>query len=617
MILAPNKAILEAVFPELYKRLLKEAENLHQTNVDIQIVATPSGDPSMKYRGIWLHSSRNPREEAKRLLLTSVQSAQVQNQPPIMLFGFGLGYTAEHIREQFPENPLVIIEPNLGILLMALVTRDLSSLLRSPGIIFIIDKTMDALFNVLPLFACPPLPIIPRPYREAEPEVTKDLFHILSLWKTKTEVNEATIKKFGKRWVKNIVANQHVLTDIPGIEPFADAFPAFPALVLAAGPSLDEIVPFLPELHKRCLIITVDTALRAVLRTGIEPDFVVVVDPQYWNARHLDFCHAPRACLVTEIGVYPTVLRHPFQHRLLCSSLYPLGYYLEKNLDPKGRLGAGGSVATTALDFALHLGSQPIYIAGLDLSYPDYKTHFTGALFEERAFTHSSRFLPAETQSFQSLMGAHPFYAPSMAGDTVLTDARLSLYTAWFEARLRQLPPGICKSLSHEGIYIPGLELGTVEDLLRHPVIRPELQNQLSNVMQQLEDQFNEAKHQKYLQQACEINQQALLQALTDLVAITERGMSLVNSLMEEIKQNSITLTDTRIVALDTINDRIAQSPIKDIAGFLFTDSDENKINANNSTDSNTLNSYLTYLASFYSGLLYSLKYQLFLLKNR
>ncbi|AEJ19363.1 motility associated factor glycosyltransferase family protein [Gracilinema caldarium] len=616
MMLTPNKAVLEQVFPELYKRLLKEAEILNQTNIDIQLVTTPSGDISMKYRGIWIHSSRNPREEAKRVIQTSVQSAQVQNQTPFILLGFGLGYTAEHIREQYPQNPLVIIEPNPSILLTALTARDLSSLLCSPGIIFIIDKTMGALFNVLPLFSSPPLPIISRPYREAEPDVVKDLLHILSLWKTKTDVNEATIKKFGKRWVKNIVANQHILIDIPGIAAFAEAFPSFPALVLAAGPSLDDILPFLPELHKRCLIIAVDTALRALLRSGIEPDFVVVVDPQYWNARHLDFCHALRTCLVTEIGVYPTVLRHSFQHRLLCSSLYPLGYYLEKNVDVKGRLGAGGSVATTAFDFALHLGSKPIYIAGLDLSYPDYKTHFTGALFEERAFTKSHRFLPAETQSFQSLMGAHPFYAPSASGDKVLTDARLSLYTAWFEARLRQLPPGICKSLSPNGIGIPGLELGSVEDLLSRPVIRLELQNQLSNIIKQLEDQFFAADHQKHLQQAWEKNQQTLIQALTDLLVITERGTALVNSLLQEMMQGSINLLDNKLTELDRINDQIAQSPIKDIAGFLFTDSEENKISINNSQEKDALQSYLTYLTSFYSILHNSINYQILLLKS-
>lgn len=606
MMLAPNQAVLQTIFPELYGRLLQTSEGSSQAHRDIQVFSTPSGDPSLKYRGIWLHSSRNPREEAKRFVQSAITIKEEQNRFPIMLLGFGLGYTAESIREQYPENPLIIIEPSPEVLLRAFETRDLSPLLGSTGIIFIVDRDMDAILNVLPLFSAKPLPIIPRPYREAEPELAKALLDTLSLWETKNTVNKATVQKFGKRWVKNIVANQQYLINTPGIRNFAGVFSAVPALVAAAGPSLDEVLPYIPALYERCLIISVDTALRALLRTGIEPDFVVVVDPQYWNARHLDFCKSPGSCLVTEIGVYPSVLRHPFEHRLLCSSLYPLGSFLEKDLDPKGRLGAGGSVATTALDFALHLGAQPVYIAGLDLAYPDFKTHFTGALFEERAFVRSNRFLPAETQSFQGLMGAQPFYAPGASGGRVLTDTRLSLYTAWFESRLRQLPPGLCKSLAPKGIHIPGLELGTVKDLLALPVIRPILQKRIPSLFKDKEEQFYAREYQEQLLRAWETKQHTLVRDLKDLYTLTQRGKKTVETLRSEMEQGFINRLDEKLAELDQLNEQIAQSSIKDIAGFLFSEK-------RGSEAADALASYLDSLHSFYTGLLESLEYHLFL----
>ena len=606
MMLAPNQAVLQAIFPELYGRLLQTSEGYSQAHRDIQVFSTPSGDPSLKYRGIWLHSSRNPREEAKRFVQSAITIKEEQNRFPIMLLGFGLGYTAESIREQYPENPLIIIEPSPEVLLRAFETRDLSPLLGSTGIIFIVDRDMDAILNVLPLFSAKPLPIIPRPYREAEPELAKALLDTLSLWETKNTVNKTTVQKFGKRWVKNIVANQQHLINTQGIRNFAGVFSAVPALVAAAGPSLDEVLPYIPALYERCLIISVDTALRALLRTGIEPDFVVVVDPQYWNARHLDFCKSPGSCLVTEIGVYPSVLRHPFEHRLLCSSLYPLGSFLEKDLDPKGRLGAGGSVATTALDFALHLGAQPVYIAGLDLAYPDFKTHFTGALFEERAFVRSNRFLPAETQSFQSLMGAQPFYAPGASGGRVLTDTRLSLYTAWFESRLRQLPPGLCKSLAPKGIHIPGLELGTLKDLLALPVIRPILQKRIPSLFKDLEEQFYAREYQEQLLRAWETKQHTLVRDLKDLYTLTQRGKKTVETLRSEMEQGFINRLDEKLAELDQLNEQIAQSSIKDIAGFLFSEK-------RGSEAADALASYLDSLHSFYTGLLESLEYHLFL----
>jgi len=574
------------------------------------------GDPSLKYQGIWLHSSRNPREEAKRFVQATLTIPQGQSQTPIILFGFGLGYTAEYIREQFPENPLIIIEPNPWVLIKAFEVRDLSPILGSLGLVFIVDRNMDVILNVLPLFSAKPIRIIPRPYREAEPELVQELMDTLSLWETKNTVNIATVRKFGKRWVKNIVTNQEYLLNTPGIRTVMGMFNAVPALVVAAGPSLNEVLPHIPALYERCLIISVDTALRALLRTGIEPDFVVVVDPQYWNARHLDFCEAPKSCLVTEIGVYPSVLRHPFEHRLLCSSLYPLGNFLENSLDTKGRLGAGGSVATTALDFALHLGTQPVYIAGLDLAYPDFKTHFTGALFEERSFISSNRFKPAETQSFQSLMEAQPFYAPCASGGRVFTDTRLSLYTAWFESRLRQLPPGFCKSLAPKGIHISGLELGTIEDLLNLPVIRPVLQKRKTGLFKEVEEQFYKDEHLSQLRRVWEQKKQGLVQNLMDLCTIAQRGKATVETLKDNMGRGFINMVEEKLSELDRLNEQIAQSNIKEIAGFLFSEDLGTEGTNRGKESSDALASYLDSLHSFYTGLLDSLEYHLFLFKQ-
>ena len=613
MMLESNKTVLEKVFPDLYARLLQESALKTISSNDLQLVGTPSGDPSITYKGIWLHSSRNPRQESLRFIQAAFQIPPVDHQEPILLLGFGLGYVAECVREQFPENPLVIIEPNLTILLKALETRDLSRLLSAPNLIFIIDRDFNALHGLLSLFSARPHMVIPRPYREAEPDAARELMNIVSIWETKSQVNRTTVQKFGKRWVKNTILNQKYLVTTPGIRNLAGAFTSIPTLVVAAGPSLDEVLPFMPSLYERCLIISVDTALRAILRTGIEPDFVIVVDPQYWNARHLDFCDTPASCLVTEIAVYPTVLRHQFQHKLLCSSLYPLGNYLEKGIDPKGRLGAGGSVATTAFDFALHLGTSPVFIAGLDLAYPDYKTHFSGALFEERAFHSSNRFLPAETQSFRSLMGAYPFTAPSASGGTVLTDKRLSLYTAWFEARLRQLPPSLCKSLAPKGIAISGLGLGSVEELLQLPVIRSELQTKLISFFNNLEDSFFSPENQERLRNDWERERAALTGALTDLYSTTQQGLQLITNLQEAMQRGFINLMkiplEEKLAELDRINERIGQSPIKDVAGFLFTEKP--------GTDSaDALASYINYLNNFYTGLKESIEYQLLLLRT-
>ena len=88
-----------------------------------------------------------------------------------------------------------------------------------------------------------------------------------------------------------------------------DNSPPYHPLVLGAGPSLDHILPFAAEIAERCVIIAVDTALAALARHAIQPDFAVVIDPQYWNSRHLDRVAPGGTVPICESSVNPRALR--------------------------------------------------------------------------------------------------------------------------------------------------------------------------------------------------------------------------------------------------------------------------------------------------------------------
>ena len=99
---------------------------------------------------------------------------------------------------------------------------------------------------------------------------------------------------------------------------------------------LYEVITQLPRLADRCVVIAVDTALRACLSAGVQPDFTILVDPQYWNWRHLDGTRAAGSVLITESAAWPAVFRYPARDIFLCSSLFPLGKYLESRIGRKG-----------------------------------------------------------------------------------------------------------------------------------------------------------------------------------------------------------------------------------------------------------------------------------------
>ena len=68
-------------------------------------------------------------------------------------------------------------------------------------------------------------------------------------------------------------------------------------------------------------------------------------------------------------------------------------------------------MATTAWDLARALGSSPVYLSGLDLGFPDGRTHAAASLFEQRALSSGGRLAPSETSQ-----AAAPFFGRGLLG---------------------------------------------------------------------------------------------------------------------------------------------------------------------------------------------------------
>jgi hypothetical protein len=542
--------------------------------------------------------------------------------------GFGLGYTAEAIREKAGNRPIIIVERHKSVLKKALETRHLVSFLSKDPIIFVIGEAPDGVIGALHICeslerhtgkSSAPCLIRNRALMKLDEDWYAEVERHSNTWISKEDVNMATLRRFGRRWIRNLVHNMEAIRDLPGVGRLRMCIDStIPVFLAAAGPSLDGIVPFLPEIYKRAVVVGVDTSLRLLLEAGIDPDFVVVVDPQYWNSRHLDRAPAPRTCLIAESAVYPSVLRHPFQRAFLCASLFPLGGFIEDRLDPKGKLGAGGSVATTAWDFARILGTASIWIAGLDLAFPGFKTHFKGALFEERALAESTRFNPTETRSLRALQDGKPFWAPAAAGGSVLTDRRLSLYAAWFENHFKDAPALSNYRLSEEGLAIPGLLSVSVEEMLALPVRRQEIHHLLDQVFSEIEADFSKQDQRTLRSSQYKTALGALLQGLEQITVLAEEAVKITGAAYQKYRTGSLQSSreqEILLKKLDETNKRIAKSAVKDVAGFLFPSVTELEAMLE-SPQSESFMYYLEYSLKLYQSLSEAAGYNLKILQR-
>jgi len=433
-------------------------------------------------------------------------------------------------------------------------------------------------------------------------------------WNKRTNVNQATKRRFGKRWVKNLSLNLQAIRDFPGISSIEGILnkPDIPAFLAAAGPSLDGAAPYLNEIRNRCLVVAVDTSLRFLCSRKIKPDFALSVDPQYWNSRHLDRATCPKARMVAESAVYPTILRLPFAIIFLCGSFFPIGRFVEDRVDPKGDLGAGGSVATSAWDFIRLLGAKKVWIAGLDLSFPDLKTHFHGALFEEKFHAASDRFTPGETSNYRLLRDGRPFYAKRSGGGTVLTDERLSLYASWFENRFGQFPMVKNFCLSAGGMEIKGLKPKPIEEFLALPERRKEIDSLLEEVDGAVKSEFFSEKARETRGEKYKKAQEALLEGLNTIESLALGAEKQTREAISRCKLGHLDKNDLENVLkkLDSANAAINNSNVKEIAGFLFPETADWEAEIAAKTQDPLLR-HLEYSSRLYKALSEAAKYNL------
>ena len=541
--------------------------------------------PTLAVNGNYLHSQYNPQEEARRILVSEFfQTAEAQNR--CIFAGLGLGYLASQYIERFPAAETVIIEADSNVFICCLAARPLDSLFRHNRLSILIGVQPEEAVSFLASTGWNNKILFKAPvFTEAYKQWYQTFFALLERNKMKNSINAKTLGRFGTLWLKNTVKNLHLLCTTAKISCFKDAFPDTAAVVLAGGPSLTAHLELIKISSKDFLIIAVDTALRACLQTGVTPDFVLSFDPQYWNYLHTAGLDTSKSILISEAAVFPAVLRQRYRAVFLSNSSVPFARYLEgkdEACDEVCTLAAGGSVATTAWDFARYTGAKPVIMAGLDLSYPHNQTHFAGSTFEEASYTRSTRFASAEQANFNSLYSAFPSLHQDYAGGTVLTDRRMLLYAWWFESTLTKYPEVKTFNLVPHGVFIPRMPAYSAEDFagLTGGLPRTAIDERLEAIVKNAYSQaFLDGCGARKRQLAASV--MAMTDAAANLAAQAGKAEALCRRLAEYSEEHArkggnsgtgnVAQEQSALIAqLDKIDEKIKNGFAKDLVAVLF-----------------------------------------------
>ena len=518
-----------------------------------------SGLPTATVDGKLIHSNREPAREAEKLVIAEVP----EKSSACIVEGFGLGYYVEAILRLRPGVPVIIVEPSPERFLKALDARSLKSIINSPSVSLLIGNDSESIRLLLPGLPKGSIQLFKhRALYELNSEFFGEIDKIVQHFISRRDVNTATLKKFGKLWVRNLIHNLNMLPQAMDVGKLASTFGDFPVLLLAAGPSLDSVLPYMDELQKRFIIVAVDTSAAVLINTGFLPDFTVVVDPQYWNIRHLDRIDLGKTILMSESSTHPGIFRKNHRKMFFCGSLFPLGIFIEKYGGSKKRLGAGGSVATTAWDFCRLISNGHLFCGGLDLGFPENKTHFHGSFFEEKVHIETSRIAPPEDYTFKAISSGNPFYIANNTGTLTLTDSRLSIYIQWFEEQIKINKISNIWNISPLGIKIEGMDYKDIKKLLNYPDIREEI----DNIRERIEISSTDAV--KTTKQTLIHGTNILKDELERLSTLSNKGISLISE-YKGGDQGDISVP-MLLKGLDEIDNQIMGSDSREITSFLL-----------------------------------------------
>ncbi len=450
------------IFDNNLKFLKKNNEHVYKLVLDVKqdshIESTQSkmGDmiPVIHKDGkkIFVHSKFNPQKEAKRFC----DDIDPINHDLVIIFGFGFAYHIEALFHNLNKDIVILaIEKDLSIVLNAFKNRDLTTILQDERFKLLINPNEDDISEILRGHSSSRVCFaIHRGSFQVDPSYYNNIQQIARSYISNKEVNIATLAKFEKIWSSNLARNIKKFILNPGINIFYDQFKEFPAIIVAAGPSLNESIEFIQNNKENAIIIAVDTALKVLQQNNIEPHFCVAVDPQVINARYFEGVKHGSTVLISDPTVHPSVIRM-FNGRVVTSSVaFDMLRWIEEKVGVKGEMAHGGSVSTNAYDFAQRIGASPLIMIGQDLGFTNGYAHARGSYLDEQIHYRTNRLITPEMFNRKQLYALPVIKMKGIKNKCINTNQKMMIFLNWF----RKMNNSNLINATVDGVYIPGIK---------------------------------------------------------------------------------------------------------------------------------------------------------------
>jgi hypothetical protein len=389
--------------------------------------------------GARLHSRYNPQAEASRYIDALNLRGDTEC---FILIEPGLGYLIPVLQEKFPNSKITALHVDKAFAETRVPTWHGADAISA----------QDFLEREIPDTDASRVRIIEwRPslnlYGE---EYLKLLSHAAEFIK-RAEAGRRTRAVFGRKWIRNFFKN---LGNLEQALLYKET--EIPVIITGSGPGLETALPIIRQTREGCLIMAAASSLMALGHGGVRPDIVIATDGGSWALQHvyqyfrnaghhasgIGFAIDLYACLPSQCSNIPQLILND-------GSLWR-SVILHELCLPSVIIPQKGTVAAAAVELALLFSTGNIYLAGMDFSVSDGRSHAKPYGFDHLLWGKATRLAP--------------FYSKSYSRSSQIREGgSYGIYAAWFKNQLAAWPKRIYSLGENHEVFEKGLPQKLVE----------------------------------------------------------------------------------------------------------------------------------------------------------
>ncbi|MBN2210179.1 MAG: motility associated factor glycosyltransferase family protein [Sedimentisphaerales bacterium] len=399
---------------------------------------------------VFLHSRYDPGREAEQWAsgVEEMAAAQIDEKAgkvPMcyIVDGFGLGYHVKALYERLSgETTIIVIEPDLRMLRIALELNDYSEMLAGKRVSFITRNDREEIFARLQPYGNLMMlgMVFTRTLIRLNEPFYRDVHQLITEFVSFIRTHMVTLLGMGLQTCRHILANLKAYITTPPINILKNRFIGYPVVLVSAGPSLRKNLPLLKKYRDQVMVVAVQTTLKPLLAEGIKPDFVTSLDYHEVSRRFFEGLDEELADihLIAEPKANPVVIDYYLEHgpvSVLFSDFANRVLGGDGANPQRDGLAAGATVAHLAFYLAQYLGGDPIIFIGQDLAFTDNVYYSPGTALHATWQPELNRFCTIEMKEWERIVRHRNLLrqVKDIHGQAIYTDEQMFTYLQQFE----------------------------------------------------------------------------------------------------------------------------------------------------------------------------------------